>query len=81
MGVSTLVILRLPLGSLGTRCHIDVGLVKRQKIYYKGEGGGFPQVSTMVNLVNPSYAWLILTSKVFQLCNNHLVFCFVQAHE
>jgi len=34
----------LPLGSLGTKCHLDVGLVERHKIYYKGEGDGFPQI-------------------------------------
>ncbi len=41
-------------GSLGTKCHLDVGLVERHKIYYKGEGGGFPQVRAMVSLVSPS---------------------------
>jgi hypothetical protein len=34
----------LPLGSPGTKCHLDVGLVERHKVYYNGEGGGFPQV-------------------------------------
>jgi hypothetical protein len=24
-----------PLGSLGTKCHLDVGLVERHKVYYK----------------------------------------------
>jgi hypothetical protein len=43
-----------PLRSPMTKCHLDVGLVKRHKVYYKGEGGGFPQVWTMVNLMNPS---------------------------
>jgi len=38
--------------SLG-KCHLDVGLVERHKIYYKGEGGGFPQVQAMVNLNFP----------------------------
>ncbi len=33
---------RLPLGSPGTKCHLGVGLMARHKIYYKGEGGGFP---------------------------------------
>jgi len=47
-------ILRLPLGSLGTKCHLDVGLVERHKVYYKGEGGGFPQVRAMVSLANLS---------------------------
>jgi hypothetical protein len=39
-----LAISRLPLGSPGTKSHLDVGLVERHKVYYKGEGGGFPQV-------------------------------------
>jgi hypothetical protein len=33
---------RLPFGSLETKCHLDVGLVERHKVYYKREGGGFP---------------------------------------
>jgi hypothetical protein len=39
-------------GSLGTKCHLDVVLVKRHKEYYKGEGGGFPQVWVVVNLMS-----------------------------
>jgi len=41
----------LPFGSLGTKCYLDVNLVERHKVYYKGEGGGFPQVRVMVSLV------------------------------
>jgi hypothetical protein len=41
-------------GSPMTKCHLDVGLVVRHKVYYKGEGGGFPQVRAMVSLVNLS---------------------------
>jgi hypothetical protein len=52
--VPTLGISGLPFGSLGTKCHLDVSLVERHKVYYKGEGGGFPQVRTVVNLVSPS---------------------------
>jgi len=43
-GLPTLAISRLPFGNLGTKNHLDVGLVERHIIYYKGEGGGFPQV-------------------------------------
>ncbi len=43
----------VPFGSLRTKCHLDVGLVERHKVYYKGEGGGFPQVQVMVSLVSP----------------------------
>jgi hypothetical protein len=39
-------------GSLGTKCHLDVGLMERHKEYYKGEGGGFTQVRAMVSLVS-----------------------------
>jgi len=71
-GDPTLTILGLPFGSLGTKNHLDVGPVERCKVYYKGEGGGFPQVGAMVSLVCPCCPWLILAPKVLQLCINHL---------
>ncbi len=65
-----------PTWSPGTRSHLDVGLVERQKIYYKKEGGGFPQVWAMVSFVSPSCPWFVLTPKVLQLCTKHLCwFC------
>ncbi len=54
MGVPTLGILGLPFRSPRTKCHLDVGLVERRRVYYKGEGGGFPQVRAMMSLVSPS---------------------------
>jgi len=75
-GVPIVRISRLPLGSLGTKCHLDVGLVERHKVYYKGEGGGFPQVRVVVSLMSPNCPWLVLALKVFQLCTNHLVLVF-----
>jgi hypothetical protein len=54
MGVPTLTISGLPLGSAETKSHLDMGLMERQRVYYKGEGGGFPQVRAVVSLVNPS---------------------------
>ncbi len=33
---------------------MGVGPVASHKIYYKREGGGFPQIWAMVTLVNPS---------------------------
>jgi hypothetical protein len=63
----------LTFGSSGTKCHLDVGLMERHIIYYKGEGGGFPQVRAMVNLMDLNYLWLFLAQKVLQLCTNHLV--------
>jgi len=53
----------LSFGSLGTKCHLDVGLLERHKIYYKGEGGGVPQVQAMVNLVSPSLPMVLLSTK------------------
>jgi hypothetical protein len=35
-------ILGLPLENLKTKSHLDVAPMERHKIYYKGEGGGFP---------------------------------------
>jgi hypothetical protein len=56
-----------------TKCHLDVGLVERHKVYYKGEGGGFPQVWAVVSLVSLSCPWFVLAPKVLQLCTNHFV--------
>jgi hypothetical protein len=35
-----------------TKCHLDVGFIERRKVYYKGEGGGFPQVWAVMSLMN-----------------------------
>jgi hypothetical protein len=47
-GILILGILGLPLGSPGTKCHLDVGPVASHRIYYKGE------VQTVVSLVSLS---------------------------
>jgi len=64
---------KLPLGSPRTKSHLDVGPMGSHRVYYKGEGGGFPQVRAVVSLVSPSCLWLILIPKVLQLCTNHFV--------
>jgi hypothetical protein len=76
IGVPTLGISRLPLGNPGTKCHLDVGPMARHKVYYKGEGSGFPQVLDVVSLVSPSCSWWVLGSKVLQLNINQLVVWF-----
>jgi hypothetical protein len=43
-GVPTLEILGLLFGSPKTKRHLGVGPVVKHKVYYKGEGFGFPQV-------------------------------------
>jgi hypothetical protein len=73
VGVLVVRISGLPLGSLGTKSHLDVAPMKSYRVYYKGEGGGFPQVQAVVSLVCSSCPWLVLAPKVFQLCTNHFV--------
>jgi len=71
----------LPHGSPGTKSHLEVGLMERHIVYYKGEGGGFPQVRAMVSLVNPSCPWLILTPKVLHGALTTLCWFFVGSCE
>jgi hypothetical protein len=47
--------------------------VERCRVYYKQEGGGFPQVWVVVNLVCLCCPWLVLAPKMLQLRTNHLV--------
>jgi hypothetical protein len=60
-------------GVPGKKSHLDVGPVRRCRVYYKGESGGFPQVRAVVSLVCSCCPWLFLAPKVFQLCTNHFV--------
>ncbi len=60
-------------GVPGEKSHLDVGSVASHRVYYKGEGGGFPQVWAVVSLVCPCCSWLVLAPRVLQLCTNHLV--------
>jgi hypothetical protein len=60
-------------GSLGKNSHLDVGSVESHRVYYKGEGGGFPQVRAVVSLVCLCCPWLVLALRVLQLCTNHFV--------
>jgi hypothetical protein len=63
----------LSLGSPGKNNHLDVGSVESHRVYYKGEGGGFPQVRAVVSLVCPCCPWFVLAPRVLQLCTNHFV--------
>jgi hypothetical protein len=63
----------LPFGSCGKKSHLDVASVESCRVYYKGEGGGFPQVWAMVSLVCPCCPWFVLAPRVLQLCTNHFV--------
>jgi hypothetical protein len=46
-------------GVPGEKSHLDVGPVESHKVYYKGEGGGFPQVRAMDSLACPC-EWISL---------------------
>jgi len=72
-GVPTLVISRLPLRNLRTKSHLDVSFVERHKVYYKGEGDGFPQLWAVVSLVSPSLPVVCLNTKSVPISTNHLV--------
>jgi hypothetical protein len=61
--VPTLAITGFPFGSPETKCHLDVGLVERHKVYYKGEGGGFLQVQAVVSFANLSLPMTHLSTK------------------
>jgi hypothetical protein len=63
----------LPLGSFKTKNHLDVAPAERRRVYYKGKGGGFPQVQAVLSLVSPNCPWFVLAPKVFQLSTNHFV--------
>jgi hypothetical protein len=47
--VQTGIISGLFLGSPWTKSHSDVGATERHKVYYMGEGAGFPQVRAVVS--------------------------------
>ncbi len=47
--------------------------MERYRVYYKGEGGGFPQIRAVVSIVCLCCPWLVLAPKVLQLRINHLV--------
>jgi hypothetical protein len=44
----------VPLGSPRTKWHLGAGPVAMHIVYYKREGGGFPQIWAMLSLVNSS---------------------------
>jgi len=50
-------------GTFETKCHLDVGLVEKHRVYYKGEGGGFSQVQAIVSLVSPNLFMTRLSTK------------------
>jgi len=46
-------ILGLLFRSPKTKSHLDVSAAERHRVYYMGEGGGFPRVRGVVSQVSP----------------------------
>jgi hypothetical protein len=68
----------LSLGSPGTKSHLDVAPMENCRVYYVGEGGGFPQVRAMMSLVSPKLPVVCLNIKgapESELTNLWLVGC------
>jgi hypothetical protein len=73
--LETLGISGLSLGSPGTKCHLDVGLVERYKVTIRGKVVASPKSEPWWVLWIRICLWLVLTPKVFQLCTDQLVVC------
>jgi hypothetical protein len=63
-GVQVVGISRLPLGSPGTKSHLDVALVESCRVYYKGEGDGFRWIWAVVSLMSPESPAACRSTKV-----------------
>jgi hypothetical protein len=59
----------LHFGSPNKMCHLDVASTASRREYYKGEGGGFPQVRAVVSLVRPSARGKSQHPRVFRNVN------------
>jgi hypothetical protein len=66
-----------PLGSLETKWHLGFGPMAKHKVYYKGEGGGFPQVQAILwirvcpwFICAPKCSNYTLTNLLFGLCKS-----------
>jgi hypothetical protein len=49
------------------KCHLDAGPMTSHKVYYKGGGGGFPQVRAVVSLVSSSLPMVRPSTKSAQI--------------
>jgi hypothetical protein len=67
-----------PLGNFKTKWHLGVRPMARHKVYYKGEGNGFPQVWVVMSLMSLCLLVVRPCTKVLQLHINQLVVWFVQ---
>jgi hypothetical protein len=68
-GTLTRTISGLQLWSPGKNSHLDVASAESYREYYKGEGGGFPQVRAVVSQVSPNARGLSQHPRVFPNAN------------
>jgi hypothetical protein len=68
-GLQPGIVLGLQFGSPGKKNHLDVASAESCRVYYMGEGGGFPRVRAMVSLVCKSARGLSPHSRVFPNVN------------
>jgi hypothetical protein len=54
---------RLPFGSPETKSRLDVAPVEWCRVYYMGEGGGFPRVRAVMSQVSPELPMACLSTK------------------
>jgi len=67
-----------PTWEFRTKSQLDVGLVERRIVYYKGRWWLPPSLGCGESCVS-NCSWPILAPKVLQLCTNYFVLVFVQA--
>jgi hypothetical protein len=55
--------------NFGTKSHLNVVPVELRKVYYMGEGGGFPRVRVVVSQVSPELLVACLSTKGAPECD------------
>ncbi len=65
-GVQTETVLGLLVGNPENKSHLDASAVERRREYYMGEGGGFPQVRAVMNLMSLELPMAYPSTKVLQ---------------
>jgi len=78
--VTTFEISRLPLGSPRTKWNLVASPVAKHKIFYKKEVVTSSKSGSWWVLWVHVCPWWVRAPKVFQLCINQVVVCFVQVH-
>jgi len=62
--------------SLGIKWHLGASPVAKHRVYYKGKGGGFPQIQVVLSFVSLCLLVVRPYTKVFQLHTNQLAVWF-----